>query len=130
MDTVKVMISIPKPLLEAVDQMATAEHRSRSELFREAARRYLGERDARRRPLDDPHVRQAIALMEKLAGRDRPAPEWDTVDAVRRERQRERACAGCREMHGISSTARRQAASPSVRNRSAVRLQAAASVSA
>ncbi|MGH2353293.1 MAG: ribbon-helix-helix protein, CopG family, partial [Chloroflexota bacterium] len=32
------MISLPKPLLEVVDRAASEEHRSRSELFREAAR--------------------------------------------------------------------------------------------
>jgi metal-responsive CopG/Arc/MetJ family transcriptional regulator len=89
MGTVKVMISVPKPLLEAVDRVATEEHRSRSEWFREAARRYLGEHVAHRRPLDDPHVRQAVALMEQLAANDRHTPGWDTVDAVRRERQRD-----------------------------------------
>lgn len=34
-------ISLPKELLEEVDRLAQQEKRSRSELFREAARRYL-----------------------------------------------------------------------------------------
>jgi metal-responsive CopG/Arc/MetJ family transcriptional regulator len=89
MGNVKVMISIPKPFLEMVDQAARQEHRSRSEFFREAARLYLQTRAFRRRPIDDPQVQRAVALMDQLAQRDRPVPDWDTVGAVRTERERD-----------------------------------------
>jgi metal-responsive CopG/Arc/MetJ family transcriptional regulator len=89
MGNVRVMISIPKPFLEIVDQAAQKEHRSRSEFFREAARLYLQMRVSPRRPMDDPQVRRAVALMDQLAQRDRPVPDWDTVDAVRAERERD-----------------------------------------
>jgi metal-responsive CopG/Arc/MetJ family transcriptional regulator len=91
MDTVKVMISLPKPLLEVVDRTAAEEHRSRSELLREAMRRYLDERDARRRPIDDPRVREAVIGIAALSRADQPTPGWDTVEAVRRTRQQRHA---------------------------------------
>jgi metal-responsive CopG/Arc/MetJ family transcriptional regulator len=90
MDNVKVMISIPRPFLEVVDQAAREDHRNRSELFREAARLYLQVRASGRRPIDDPRVRQAVALMDQLAQRDQPTPGWDVVEAVRAGRERGR----------------------------------------
>jgi len=36
-------ISLPEPLLTIIDEMATEENRTRSEFFREAARRYIEE---------------------------------------------------------------------------------------
>lgn len=44
MKTQTVNISIPDPLLDAADKQAEREHRNRSELFREALRRYLTEK--------------------------------------------------------------------------------------
>lgn len=38
----KVLVAIPTPLLELADQRAEHESRTRSELIREALRRYLG----------------------------------------------------------------------------------------
>jgi metal-responsive CopG/Arc/MetJ family transcriptional regulator len=87
---VKVMISIPQAFLEEVDRAAREEHRSRSEFFREAARLYLQVRAFRHRPIDDPRVQRAVALMEQLARRDRPVPGWDAAAAVRAERERDR----------------------------------------
>jgi len=37
----KVLIAIPPAMLEQVDQVADQEHRTRSDLIREALRRYL-----------------------------------------------------------------------------------------
>ncbi len=39
----RVMITIPDEFLAEIDSAATAQHRSRSELFREAMRQYLKE---------------------------------------------------------------------------------------
>ena len=36
-------ISLPEPLLTVIDEVATKENRTRSEFFREAARRYIEE---------------------------------------------------------------------------------------
>lgn len=36
-------ISLPEPLLSVIDEVATQENRTRSEFFREAARRYIEE---------------------------------------------------------------------------------------
>jgi Arc/MetJ-type ribon-helix-helix transcriptional regulator len=43
MDTKIINISIPKQLLEMIDEVADAESRTRSEFFREAARHYMAE---------------------------------------------------------------------------------------
>jgi metal-responsive CopG/Arc/MetJ family transcriptional regulator len=87
MDTVKVMISLPRELLEAIDRAAGEEHRSRSEFLREAARQYLHSREPKR-PIDDPRVREAMALMDELARQDRPIAGWDASSALRRDRRR------------------------------------------
>lgn len=38
----KVLIALPQAMLEQIDYVATAEHRTRSDLIRESLRRYLG----------------------------------------------------------------------------------------
>ena len=48
----RVMLSLPEPFLEQVDAVAAAEHRSRSDLVREALRRYMqGTAEPVRRPV-------------------------------------------------------------------------------
>jgi len=89
MSTARVMISIPRPFLKEVDRAAQEEHRSRSEFLREAARFYIRVRASQRRPIEDPQVQQAVALMDQLARQDRPVPDWDVVRAVRDERERD-----------------------------------------
>ena len=89
MSAVKVMISIPQALLETLDRAAHEEHRSRSELLREAVRLYLKRRDTERRPGDEPEVQRAVAQMDLLAHGDRSTRGWDTVAAVRRTRRRD-----------------------------------------
>ncbi len=44
--TVRVMLSLPKSFLDQVDEAAKEEFRSRSDLMREALRRYLEHRRA------------------------------------------------------------------------------------
>lgn len=63
----KVMISVPEEFLEQLDDLAKAEHRSRSELIREAVRFYAEERAARGRPVDDPGVRAAYERVRAVA---------------------------------------------------------------
>lgn len=44
----KILVSLPQEFLDKVDQLAAEEHRSRSELIREALRAYLEARQARK----------------------------------------------------------------------------------
>jgi metal-responsive CopG/Arc/MetJ family transcriptional regulator len=82
----KVMVSFPKEVLAQVDHIAQEEHRSRSELLREAMRLYIEMRQGRRRPGDDPRVRSAVAAQDALARRSPGAGEDSTAD-VRRWRE-------------------------------------------
>jgi len=82
---VKVMVSFPREFLDEVDEVARQEHRSRSELLREAARLYIEIR-RQRRPGDDPRVRSAIAIQDALA-RLSPGTGEDSAADVRRWRE-------------------------------------------
>lgn len=62
----KIMISLPEELLKDIDDVAAAEHRSRSGLVREATREYIARR-RKKRPIDDPKVREAIRAMDEMA---------------------------------------------------------------
>jgi metal-responsive CopG/Arc/MetJ family transcriptional regulator len=83
--SVKVMVSFPAEFLAQVDEVAQSEHRSRSELLREAARLYIATRH-RRRPGDDPRVRSAAATQDALA-RLSPGTDEDSAADVRRWRE-------------------------------------------
>jgi len=61
----KVLITVPEKLLDEIDQAAIEEHRSRSDLVREATRRYIADRTSRNRPIDDPRVRDALRRMDE-----------------------------------------------------------------
>ncbi len=63
----KVIVSLPDELLDQVDRIARQEHRSRSELLREALRLYIRTRRDQRRPGDDPRVQAAVASQDALA---------------------------------------------------------------
>lgn len=84
MAAVRVMISLPKDFLRAIDREIRKEHRSRSEFFREAARLYLQLKYAA--PGQDPCVQRAVALQDALARSDRLA-DWDGTMEIRRWRQ-------------------------------------------
>lgn len=81
--TVKVMVSFPEEFLEQVDQVAREEHRSRSELLREALRLYMEMRRGQRRPGDDPRVQAAVAAQDALARLAPGAGEDSTADVRR-----------------------------------------------
>jgi metal-responsive CopG/Arc/MetJ family transcriptional regulator len=83
--SVKVMVSFPAEFLAEVDEVAQNEHRSRSELLREAARLYIQTRH-QRRPGDDSRVRSAIATQNTLA-RLSPGTGEDSAADVRRWRE-------------------------------------------
>lgn len=76
----KVMISLPAEFLRRVDRQAKIEGRSRSELIREALRRLIDERGARRLRWD-----QAIARLDWL--KSEWTKGWDSTDMIRRDRE-------------------------------------------
>jgi metal-responsive CopG/Arc/MetJ family transcriptional regulator len=82
----KVMVSFPEEFLAQVDRIAKEEHRSRSELLREAMRLYIELRRGRRRPGDDPRVQSAVAVQNALA-RLAPGVGEDSTADVRRWRE-------------------------------------------
>lgn len=68
METQLINFTIPKKLLQKVDFLAKKELRSRSELLREAARRYLREQKERRTFFDSiKETAKRINLSEKEA---------------------------------------------------------------
>jgi len=82
----KVMVSFPSEFLAKVDRIASEEHRSRSELLREAMRLYIELRRGGRKPGDDPRVRSAVATQDTLA-RLAPGSGEDSAADVRRWRE-------------------------------------------
>jgi metal-responsive CopG/Arc/MetJ family transcriptional regulator len=84
--TTKVMVSFPDEFLAEIDRIAQNEHRSRSELLREAMRVYIQVRRSKTRPRDDPRVRAAVAKQDALARRA-PGTGEDSVSDLRRWRR-------------------------------------------
>lgn len=82
----KVMVSFPREFLAEVDRIAREEHRSRSELLREAMRFYIEMRRGTMRPGDHPRVRSAVATQDTLARLAPGTGEDSTVD-IRRWRE-------------------------------------------
>jgi len=80
--TTKVMVSFPDEFLEEVDHVADEEHRSRSELVREALRRYIEARRRSARPGDLPGVRAAMESIGALA-QAAPGSGEDSTEDVR-----------------------------------------------
>jgi len=61
--TVKsVTISLPAEMLEELNRVSKREHRTRSELLREAFRQYVAEKPARRIPIVNPEPGELDAL--------------------------------------------------------------------
>jgi metal-responsive CopG/Arc/MetJ family transcriptional regulator len=65
--TTKVMVSFPDEFLAQVDAVAEAEHRSRSELIREALRQYMTAREETVRPGDRPNVQAAVRIQDEIS---------------------------------------------------------------
>jgi len=82
----KVMVSFPEEFLAEVDRIACEEHRSRSELLREAMRLYMEMRRGERRPRDVPRVRSAVMAQDALS-RLAPGAGEDSAADVRRWRE-------------------------------------------
>lgn len=80
----KVLFSLPEELLGEIDAVAAEEHRSRSELIREATRRYIANRPGIKRPIDDPKVREAVESMDRIAKQF--TESFDSVEVIREMR--------------------------------------------
>lgn len=78
----KVMVSFPSEFLAEVDRVAQEEHRSRSELLREAMRLYIEMRRGEKRPGDVPRVRSAVMAQDALS-RLAPGTDEDSAADVR-----------------------------------------------
>lgn len=87
--TAKVMVSFPDEFLAQVDAIAEAEHRSRSELVREALRQYIVSRETALRPIDRPEVQEAIRIQDEIA-QAVPSVGKDSTKDVRYWRDRRR----------------------------------------
>ncbi|MBI3927739.1 MAG: ribbon-helix-helix protein, CopG family [Armatimonadetes bacterium] len=77
-ETVKVYISMPREFLEQVDQLAEAEHLSRSAFIREAVKVYMGHRS---RPTTS-FFRRSTELRKQFAHLKEDALEALIDDAV------------------------------------------------
>ena len=84
--TTKVMVSFPDEFLEEVDRTAQEEHRSRSELVREALRLYMGLRQEQRLPGLAPLVRQAVMAQDRISDAA-PGSDEDSTADIRRWRE-------------------------------------------
>ena len=78
----KIMISLPERFLSDVDKAAQAEHRTRSDLIREALREYLLEGKRSKRPIENPRVREAFETLRSLTWKEK----FDSSKVIRRMR--------------------------------------------
>ena len=84
----RIMISLPKEFLEMVDAAAKMEHRSRSELIREAVRGYISKKGGSSRPLlDDKEVKWAVKIQDQ-SRRELKNLKVNTTEIVRKFRGR------------------------------------------
>ena len=81
------VVTIPDDFLEEVDARAEAEHRSRSELVREALRGYLRSGGRKGDISNRPEVRRAIQLQDEMRRR-LEGSGYSGSEAVRQMRDR------------------------------------------
>ncbi len=60
-----ILVTLPDELLEEIDRVVEAEHRTRGDVLREAARQFLARRGAGKRR-ERPEVRRAVELIAQL----------------------------------------------------------------
>ena len=89
-----ITISLPPPLLKQAEAVAREEHRTKSELVREALRFYVGNREARKAVMRD----RLFAVIDAVQERTKGVPRVEirkvvreAVAAARRDRRRRRA---------------------------------------
>ncbi|UCB44751.1 MAG: CopG family transcriptional regulator [Spirochaetota bacterium] len=78
----KIMVSCPDSFLEEIDLLAKAEHRSRSELIREALREYMHKSMANKKPINNPQVKNAFEMIRSLKWKG----EFDSTKMIREMR--------------------------------------------
>ncbi len=84
----RIMISLPKEFLGMVDVAARIEHRSRSELIREAVRSYIGKKGAANRALlNDEEAKWAVKIQNQ-SRRELRNLKTNTTEIVRKFRGR------------------------------------------
>lgn len=81
------VVTIPEDFLEEVDARAKAEHRSRSELVREALRSYLRSEGRKGDISDRPGFKKAIQFQDEMRRRHEGSG-YSGSEAVRRMRDR------------------------------------------
>jgi len=81
------VVTVPEEFLREVDARAEAEHRSRSELVREALRGYLRSGGRRGDISDRPEVKRALRIQEETR-RAVEGSGYNGSEAVRRMRDR------------------------------------------
>ena len=75
----KVMISLPERFLSEVDKAAQAEHRTRSDLIREALREYLRTEKFSKKPIENPRVKEAFETLRSLTWKEK----FDSAKVIR-----------------------------------------------
>jgi metal-responsive CopG/Arc/MetJ family transcriptional regulator len=84
----RIMISLPKEFLEMIDAAAKMEHRSRSELIREAVRGYISKKGGASSPLlDDKEVKWAVRVQDQ-SRKELKNLKVNTTEIVRKFRGR------------------------------------------
>ena len=78
----KVMISLPEGFLSELDRAAESEHRTRSELIREALREYLRGGKQPRKPIENPRVQEAFKALRSLNWKEK----FDSTEVIRKMR--------------------------------------------
>jgi len=82
----KIIVNMPDEFLRLIDETAKREHRSRSELLREAVRIFFRERASRITPLkENPDVKFAIKIQD-TSRKKLSYPKISSVEAIRRLR--------------------------------------------
>ncbi|MDQ3386392.1 MAG: ribbon-helix-helix protein, CopG family [Actinomycetota bacterium] len=81
------VVTVPEDFLEEVDERAKSEHRSRSELVREALRSYLRSGGSRGDISDRPEVKRAIQIQDETQ-RILEGSGYSGSEAVRKMRDR------------------------------------------
>jgi Arc/MetJ-type ribon-helix-helix transcriptional regulator len=81
------VVTVPEEFLEEVDARAKAEHRSRSELVREALRSYLRSGGRREDISDRPEFKKAIQFQDEMRRRHEGSG-YSGSEAVREMRDR------------------------------------------
>ncbi len=78
----KIMISLPEGFLSEVDKAAQAEHRTRSDLIREALREYFRGGKRSKKPIENPRVRKAFETLRSLNWKEK----FDSTEVIRKMR--------------------------------------------